>query len=93
MRKYVIGLAVLALVASACGDDASAGTDGSPGGTIEETRPVTVTGDPLPLLPDAGNDPAVGMVMPEVVGASFDGTPISILNDGRPKVLLILAHW
>lgn len=94
MKKYLVGLVALAMLAAACGEDASAGTtDGSGSVTIEESRPVTINGAALPLLPDAGGDPAVGLPMPEVVGSSFDGSPVEIVNDGRPKVLLILAHW
>ena len=90
--RRLAALTALALLAAACGGGgASGGGDG--GGSIEEIRPVTVTGNPLPRLPDAGEDPAVGMEMPEMEGASFDGTPVSITDDGRPKVLLILAHW
>ncbi|MCJ7724918.1 MAG: hypothetical protein MUP76_00810 [Acidimicrobiia bacterium] len=96
MRKYLVALTAMAVLVAACGDsDGTPGSDGSTteGVAIEQIRPVTVTGTPLPLLPEAGLDPAVGMAMPELEGASFDGTPISITNDGRPKVLLFLTHW
>jgi thiol-disulfide isomerase/thioredoxin len=64
-----------------------------PAAAANEFGAVTITGEPL--LPFAGNpltDPSVGAPAPEVVGAGFDGTPISISNDGRPKVILFLAH-
>lgn len=86
MRRVLISVLALALLAAACGDDSS-------GNGIEEERPVEVTGAFLPLLPDGGADPAVGSPMPELEGASFDATPVSITNDGRPKVLIFLAHW
>ena len=92
MKKSLIAMIALALLVAACGDDGTS-TTGDSGATIEQTRPVTVTGAALPLLPDAGVDPAVGLPVPEMEGASFDGTPVSIVNDGRPKVLLVLAHW
>ena len=93
MRRYPTILLALTLLAAACGD--GNGSDGSDGSTIEETRPVIVSGLPLPVLFDGGQDAAVinEMTMPELTGASFDGTPISITNDGRPKVILFLAHW
>ncbi len=47
----------------------------------------------LPPLEDSVDDPAIGMAAPEVIGADFDGTPVSITNDGRAKVVLFLAHW
>ena len=59
---------------------------------IEQTRPVTITGTPLPEL-GSGTDNAVGQLIPEVTGASFDGTPVKIAHDGRAKLVLFVAHW
>ena len=71
----------------------SAGGDESAEG-VQETAAVTITGDPLPQYPDGqAADPAVGLAMPELQGESFDGSPVSITNDGRVKVLIFLAHW
>jgi hypothetical protein len=83
----VVGALIALLVASM-----STGGDESAEG-IQETAAVTITGDPLPQYPEGQADPAVGSVMPEVEGESFDGTPVTIANDGRAKVLLFLAHW
>ena len=38
-------------------------------------------------------DAAAGQPAPEVRGTSFDGTAVSITNDGRTKALVFLAHW
>ncbi len=38
-------------------------------------------------------DAAAGQPVPEVRGTSFDGTAVSITNDGRTKALVFLAHW
>ena len=95
MRRSLTVVLALALVTAACGGgDGNDQTDGT-GPAIEEIRPVTVSGAPLPPIPETGQDPVVanGMTMPDLVGASFDGTPVSITNDGRPKVILFLAHW
>ena len=86
MRRYLAIALAVALLAAGCGE-------GPAEPDVEQERPVEVTGSVLPQLPSAGEDPAVGMAMPELSGASFDGTEISITNDGRPKVLLFLAHW
>lgn len=55
---------------------------------------VTVEGDPLPVF---GGDPtadvAPGLTAPTVSGTDFDGSTVSITADGRPKVVLFLAHW
>src|SRR3546814_5978603 len=57
----------------------------------QQTAPVTIGGDPLPEL--AGQDAAIGTKAPVVTGQTFDGTTIEITDDGRPKVLVFLAHW
>ena len=86
----VVILAVAALVSS--GGSGSKKTKTAAG--VEQTRPVTVTGAALPELPqNGGDDPAVGKEIPEAKGQSFDGTPVDIRNDGRPKLILFVAHW
>jgi thiol-disulfide isomerase/thioredoxin len=40
-----------------------------------------------------GADPAVGTPTPELRGAGFDGKPIAVTHDGRPKLLVFVAHW
>jgi len=34
-----------------------------------------------------------GKEIPEAKGQSFDGTPVDIRSDGRPKLILFVAHW
>ncbi len=80
----VIGLVVVAAIVAlllAGGSDTSQVAD------------VTVSGVALARLPEQGGDPAVGQPAPEVTGISFDGTSVAIVNDGRPKALIFLAHW
>ena len=78
-----IGLVtVIVLTMGLSGDD----------GPLEVGTP-TVTGDALALFTTTANDPAFGLPMPEVVGADFDGTPVSITRDGRAKMILFVAHW
>lgn len=89
-----VGVLVLALAVVAA---LSAGGDDSPSssaGGVQEVRPVAVTGTALPALPrEGGADPAVGKEIPLVEGLSFDGDPVSIAKDGKPKVVLFVAHW
>ncbi len=55
---------------------------------------VVVDGEPLPVLGEPGApDPAVGTVAPSITGSDWEGNTISIAPDGRPKILLFLAHW
>ena len=54
----------------------------------------TISGDPLvPLQSGATSDPAAGSPVPTVVGADFDGNPVSIENNGKAKMIIFLAHW
>jgi hypothetical protein len=91
---WLIGgaVAVVALIAFLVASISAGGDESADG--IQETAAVTITGDSLPRFPDGQTaDPAVGLAMPEVEGESFDGTPVTITNDGRAKVLIFLAHW
>jgi len=58
-----------------------------------EVGTPTVTGEALSPFSPGGSDPAVGLPIPEVSGADFDGTAVNITRDGRAKVILFLAHW
>jgi len=62
-------------------------------GTVEQFGTPIVTGTELPRFEDAAQDPAFGMVAPTIQGADFDGTPVTITDDGRPKIIIFLAHW
>ncbi len=54
---------------------------------------VAVDGEPLPTHDRAPEDPAVGLPAPEAIGEDAEGNEIAITADGRPKVLLFIAHW
>ncbi len=55
---------------------------------------VTVEGDNLPFLADPSTaDPALGFTAPSVSGADWNDTPVAIEADGRPKIVIFLAHW
>ncbi|MEK7251689.1 MAG: hypothetical protein AAB198_00340 [Actinomycetota bacterium] len=64
----------------------------SGGSTVEEFGAPVVTGTALPPASD-GTDLALGLPIPEVVGGNFDGDEVTITRDGRPKILVFLAHW
>lgn len=65
----------------------------------EQFAPVEVVGAALEAMPpqipvtEAENDPAVGVVAPDVFGTSFDGTPVTITADGTARVIMFVAHW
>lgn len=86
----IIGAAIVIALVIAIVATRNSGDDDS---TLAQTQPVTVTGAALPTLTDAGADAAVGRQVPELRGAGFDGSVVSISNDGRPKILVFVAHW
>ena len=85
----IVLIAVIAIVASSVSqDDAGTSTEG-----LEQVGPVAVEGATLPQLPESGDDPAVGALAPTLEGRSFDGSAVTIGADGRPKLVVFLAHW
>jgi cytochrome c biogenesis protein CcmG/thiol:disulfide interchange protein DsbE len=83
-------------VSAAAGASASGGASAAPtasSGSVGGVQEPTITGGPLPELPRDGTDPAAGLPVPQVEGTDFTGKPVAITADGRPKVLLFLAHW
>lgn len=94
-RLVVAGL-VVAVVAALAVALVAGGGDESPddaGATATPAAGVLVEGRALPQLPDGGEDPAVGSPLPALTGTDLDGQSMSIAGDGRPKMILFLAHW
>jgi thiol-disulfide isomerase/thioredoxin len=95
-----VGLILVAAVAaivltsgSGTGDPASTPPpSGSSGPVASEGAPV-IAGTSLPVFETTAGDPAIGQAAPTVQGTDFDGQPVSIEANGRPKVILFLAHW
>jgi len=54
---------------------------------------VTVDGAPLPAFESEGVDSALRTTAPTLAGADWDGASHSIGPDGRPKIVVFLAHW
>ncbi|HKY75365.1 MAG TPA: TlpA disulfide reductase family protein [Acidimicrobiia bacterium] len=88
----VAGLVAVLLVAAIVSSGGSDEKESSAQG-VEEIRPVTVAGTALPEFEPGGADSAVGQTIPEVKGQSFDGSPVTIGNDGRSKLIVFVAHW
>jgi thiol-disulfide isomerase/thioredoxin len=99
----VVVAVVLVVALATRGSDDGGDVASASGGTVVPKGDaafgeVTTSGATLAPLPSngAGNpeaDPATGAQAPSVSGVTFDGTPVSINADGRPKVVLFLAHW
>jgi hypothetical protein len=85
----ILALLLVAFITTGLGE--SNADDGN--SNAQEYADVSITGGPLPPYSQDTADTSIGMTLPEVSGESFDGTPVSITNDGRPKVVLLLTHW
>ncbi len=76
------------------GADSTVG-DGAIAGS--ETGEVDIVGTPLPPVegnPEPASDPAVGSIVPALLGTDFAGNPTAVdPTDGSPKAVAFLAHW
>jgi len=59
---------------------------------ISEFGAPDVYGDDLPVLENA-DDPAIGLLAPEITGTDFTGNEVAIRHDGEAKAIVFLAHW
>ena len=84
----IVLLGIVAIVLTVSGSDGGTGKS-------TETRPVTVSGELLPAVPQQQGtpDPAIGKTAPTLAGENFAGEAVTIKNDGRPKVIAFVAHW
>lgn len=100
----VLGIVLLVLVAllialftsgsSSDDDDGANGGVTTPIEVVAQNFPVTVNGEALPPLEGEGVDAAVGMIAPQLVGQSFDGSTITVApGDGQAYMIVFLAHW
>jgi len=94
-------VAVIAIVAIAMRGGGSSNPGGAasksggtvvPGGNLAYGS-IDVKGTALPQYSGTGSDPGVGQTAPDVVGQQFDNSRIAITNDGKPKVVMFVAHW
>lgn len=83
---FAVVAAVVAIVVAGGDSDTSDTTSTTEPSTASE---IVVTGDSLELWDGVGDDPAVGMTAP---GAT-DGTTSITPGDGRPKLIVLAAHW
>jgi cytochrome c biogenesis protein CcmG/thiol:disulfide interchange protein DsbE len=94
-------IAIVAIIASRSSGsgDATGGGASPSGGTVVPNGDlvygtVNVQGQALPKLGQGQTrDPAIGQVAPTVVGQQFDESSLTIGADGKPKLVMFLAHW
>jgi thiol-disulfide isomerase/thioredoxin len=83
----LVALVVALAAGGGNGDDAATDADPATSGV------VTVSGNPLPQFSDTAGDPAVGMTLPTLEGNDQSGAPMTIGADGRPTMIMFVAHW
>jgi len=93
----VVVVGVVAVVAGR-GSSAKGGSASPSGGTIVpngklDYGQVSVSGTNLTPMPDSGADPMVGTLVPSVTGQQFDGKQLTIAADGKPHIIMVVAHW
>jgi thiol-disulfide isomerase/thioredoxin len=70
---------------------------GGSGGDGPTEYPVAaVYGESLPLAgqdPLGSDDPAIGVEAPVIEGFDLDGEVVRTSADGRPTIVVLLAHW
>jgi cytochrome c biogenesis protein CcmG, thiol:disulfide interchange protein DsbE len=85
-------VALVVALAAGGGNGDNAATD-SGNADPATTGTVTVSGNPLPQFTDTAGDPAVGMTLPTLEGNDQSGAPMTIGADGRPTMIMFVAHW
>jgi cytochrome c biogenesis protein CcmG/thiol:disulfide interchange protein DsbE len=92
----VLAALVVAVVVSSGGDgDTTTEAAGDPTATTTvEVADVEVSGEALVTYDKtAAEDPAVGVVAPELDGVGFDGEDVHIGGTGDPTIVVFVAHW
>ena len=92
---FVVGVFAIAV---GRGSGSSGGGASPSGGTVVpsgnlEYGQIAVSGTGLTPIPDSGPDPAVGSVFPTVTGQQFDGKQMTIAPNGKPHIIMVVAHW
>lgn len=77
---------------SSVAPSASSGATPAASGSAAAREP-TIAGEALPQFRGADGDAAVGTPAPTDEGSDFTGKSVSIAADGRPKVIVFIAHW
>ncbi len=94
----VVGIVAILVGRSSDSGSDSGGSASPSGGTVVpngdlEYGAVEVQGTALPAAATTGTDTAVGLTIPTVKGITFDESSVTISPDGKPKVIMGVAHW
>lgn len=97
----IVGVVAVLIGRSSGSGSGNGGASSPSGGTVVpngslEYGSIDVLGDALPGAPDSGSgtaDTALGLTIPTIKGETFDTSPLTISPDGKPQVIMAIAHW
>jgi len=94
-RTRIIASGLVVVVALIFAIVVAVGGGGDSGTTLAagEYQAVSSSGTALVPLEDPDNDPARGVVAPQLTGSRFDGSGITVAPTGNPTLVVFLAHW
>ena len=97
LAAVVLVAGIVAIGVSRSSSSSTGGQASPSGGTVVPsgdltTGTVETQGAALPPA-GSGSDAAVGATIPTVTGEQFDGSTVVIRPDGKPQVILAVAHW
>ncbi len=97
LAAVVLVAGIVAIGVSRSSSSSTGGQASPSGGTVVPSGDLSagsVETDGAALPPGgSGSDAAVGTTIPTVTGEQFDGSAIVISPDGKPQVILAVAHW
>jgi len=96
----VVGVVAVVVGRSSSSGSSSGGSSSRSGGTVVpngslQYGSLDVSGTALAQAPETAGatDPAVGQTLPTIDGQTFDTSRITIGPDGKPQVVMVVAHW
>lgn len=92
MNKKSLLVVGAVVVVAALAAAISAGTGTTAGGgqyAGQAYGTIQIEGSDLPAVPDTGDDPAIGMPAPAIIGDTVSVQP----GGGTPTLVMFLAHW
>lgn len=94
----IVGVAIALVVSSGDDDTTDVGDAEADAGSDDNlldlaTASIVIDGEPLPPIPDGGEDPAIGASAPLLEGSSPAGLETEVAYDNGPTLLVFLAHW
>lgn len=92
-KVWIIAAVVLVVALAGVMAVALAGEDSASDVRSGQTAAVEVDGDRLPQMAQGERTNVIDQEAPEVSGTSLTGEPMSITNDGTPKVISFMTHW